>query len=250
MKRTAYAAALLAVVLVAPTTLAQEAVAPASSQKTLAATMNVYVFPTAGQPTEQQSTDEAACYGWAVQNTGSDPFQLEKQAEAQQQQAEQQGRIPGRGQQPEQQQFLKFSLSIPILDWGRSASQVKLAESQRDLVIFDVEKDIQDFERSIVVQVEKFNLLKDQLETAKEADKVAENGYEIALKKFQNGEISITELKISLSERESAKRDYIRSIEDYWESYYYIRILTLYDFEYERKIFYDNPMLAGEDPLR
>jgi hypothetical protein len=152
-------------------------------------------------------------------------------------------------QQPEQQQFLKLSMSIPILDWGRSASQVKLAESQRDLVIFDVEKDIQDFERSITVQVEKFNLLKDQLETANEADKVAENGYLIALKKFQNGEISITDLNISLGERESAKRDYIRSIEDYWESYFMIRIMTLYDFEFERKIFYDNPMLEEAGSL-
>lgn len=152
--------------------------------------------------------------------------------------------------QPEQQQFIELSVRVPILDWGRSASQVKLAESQRDLVIYDVERDIKDFERRVVVQVERFNLLKEQLKTAEEADKVAENGYRIAQKKFQNGEISITELKISLSERESAKRDYIRSIEDYWESYYYIRILTLYDFEYERKIFYDNPMLEGEDPLR
>jgi hypothetical protein len=89
MKRIAYAAGFLAVVLVTPATLAQEAVAPASGHKTLAATMNVYVFPTAGQSTEQQSTDEAVCYGWAVQNTGSDPFQLQKQAEAEQQQAEQ-----------------------------------------------------------------------------------------------------------------------------------------------------------------
>jgi hypothetical protein len=89
MKRMAYAAGFLAVVLVTPATLAQEAVAPASGQKTLAATMNVYVFPTAGQSTEQQSTDEGVCYGWAVQNTGSDPFQLQKQAEAEQQQAEQ-----------------------------------------------------------------------------------------------------------------------------------------------------------------
>ena len=89
MKRMAYAAGFLAVVLVTPATLAQEAVAPASSQKTLAATMNVYVFPTAGQPTEQQSTDEAACYGWAVQNTGGDPFALQKQAQQSQQQADQ-----------------------------------------------------------------------------------------------------------------------------------------------------------------
>ena len=31
-------------------------------QKTLAATMNVYVFPTEGQASDQQSKDEAECY--------------------------------------------------------------------------------------------------------------------------------------------------------------------------------------------
>ncbi|MDP2888918.1 MAG: TolC family protein, partial [Bacteroidota bacterium] len=144
--------------------------------------------------------------------------------------------------QPERQQTLKLALSIPILDWGQSASAVKLAESQRDLVIYDVEKDREDFERSVVVQVEQFSLMKDQLTTAKEADKVSENGYQIALKQFQNGEISITDLNISLSERENAKRDYIRSLQTYWEAYYKLRILTLYDFEQNQKISYVNPM--------
>lgn len=144
--------------------------------------------------------------------------------------------------QPERQQTLKLALSIPILDWGQSASAVKLAESQRDLVIYDVEKDREDFERSVVVQVEQFSLMKDQLTTAKEADKVSENGYQIALKQFQNGEISITDLNISLSERENAKRDYIRSLQTYWEAYYKLRILTLYDFEQNQRISYINPM--------
>ncbi len=151
--------------------------------------------------------------------------------------------IPGVYQNPEQQQAVRLSMSIPILDWGRSKSGVKLAESRRDLIIYDVEQDRSDFERLIIVQVEQFNLIKDQLLTAHEADKVAEDGYKIALKKFQNGEISITDLNISLAERESAKRDYISSIENYWESYYMIRILTLYDFELGEKIWYDNPML-------
>ena len=146
-------------------------------------------------------------------------------------------------EQPEQQQMLRLSLSIPILDWGRSASKIKLAESRRELVVYDVENDKRSFDREIVVQVEQFSLLKDQLTTAKEADKVAENGYEIALKKFQNGEISITDLNISLQERESAKRDYIASLQDYWVAYYRLRILTLYDFEKQEKIWYPNPML-------
>ena len=63
--------------------------ASASGQKTLAATMNVYVFPTTGQTPEVQSQDEAACYTWAVQNVGTDPFELSKQSQAQAQQTEQ-----------------------------------------------------------------------------------------------------------------------------------------------------------------
>ena len=65
-------------------------VATPSGQKSLAATMNVYVFPNAGQAPAQQSKDEGECYNWAVQNTGNDPFQIAKQSEQQQQQAAQQ----------------------------------------------------------------------------------------------------------------------------------------------------------------
>lgn len=60
------------------------------SAKTLAATMNVYAFPQAGQAADKQSKDEADCYTWATSNTGSDPFALSKQQAAQQQQTEQQ----------------------------------------------------------------------------------------------------------------------------------------------------------------
>jgi outer membrane protein len=144
---------------------------------------------------------------------------------------------------PERDRTLLVSLSIPILDWGRSASTVKLAESERELTIFDVNKDIEEFDRQIIVQVEQFSLLEDQLETANEADKVAENGYEIALKKFQNGELSINDLNIALQERERAKRDYVNSIRSYWVAYYRLRILTLYDFETNHDISYGNPML-------
>jgi len=58
-----------------------------SGQKSLAATMDVYVFPTTGQSSEQQSKDEATCYQWAVQNTGTDPFQLQQQQATEKQQA-------------------------------------------------------------------------------------------------------------------------------------------------------------------
>jgi len=88
--------AIVVIFTVAGTALAQTQQAP---QKSLASTLNVYVFPTTGQTPEQQSTDEAACYNWAVQNTGTDPFALQKQAQQQQQQTQQaQQQIAGAGQ--------------------------------------------------------------------------------------------------------------------------------------------------------
>ena len=60
------------------------------SGKSLASTLEVYVFPAGGQAAEQQSKDEAECYSWSVSNTGSDPFDLQKQSEQQAQQTEQQ----------------------------------------------------------------------------------------------------------------------------------------------------------------
>jgi len=94
--------ALLAVAAFAGCTFAfgQAATAPPTGQKTLAATINVYAFPTKGQTPEQQSQDEAACYNYAVQNVGTDPFQLQKQAQAQQAQtdaAKQQAAQAGQG---------------------------------------------------------------------------------------------------------------------------------------------------------
>lgn len=62
----------------------------AEGAKTLASTLEVYVFPTQGQAADQQSKDEAECYSWAASNTGNDPFELQKQSEQQQQQTEQQ----------------------------------------------------------------------------------------------------------------------------------------------------------------
>ena len=89
MRTTGKLIAVCATIAMFAAALAQE-VQPASGQKTLAATLNVYVFPSEGQSSAQQSKDEGECYNWAVQNTGSDPFALQQQAQQQQQMTEQQ----------------------------------------------------------------------------------------------------------------------------------------------------------------
>jgi len=39
-----------------------------------------YVFPAQGQSPQQQQSDEAACHGWAVQQTGFDPAKAQPAA--------------------------------------------------------------------------------------------------------------------------------------------------------------------------
>jgi hypothetical protein len=72
--------------------LALSAQAQTSGQQSLASTLQIYVFPSEGQSPEKQSKDEADCYQWAVDTSGSDPFDVQNQqaADAQQAQAAQQ----------------------------------------------------------------------------------------------------------------------------------------------------------------
>ena len=72
--------------------LATTVQAQPSGEQSLASTLQVYVFPSAGQSPERQSQDEAECYQWAVNTSGSDPFEVQKQqaADAQQTAAAQQ----------------------------------------------------------------------------------------------------------------------------------------------------------------
>lgn len=68
---------------------AAHAQAPAPpAQQSIASTLEMYAFPSAGQTPEQQSKDEADCYQWAVANAGVDPFDVQKQQAAQAQQAQ------------------------------------------------------------------------------------------------------------------------------------------------------------------
>ena len=63
---------LMTFLVAAPAAMAQS--------QSLSATMNVHVFPREGQDEVQQSMDEAECYNWAEDRTGTDPFALSQQA--------------------------------------------------------------------------------------------------------------------------------------------------------------------------
>ena len=55
---------------------------PAWAQtQSLGSALDIYVFPAQGQDSSQQSQDEATCYDWAVDNSGVDPFEAQKESD-------------------------------------------------------------------------------------------------------------------------------------------------------------------------
>lgn len=144
--------------------------------------------------------------------------------------------VPELYQKPKDQQTVQLQLDIPILDWGRSKSRTKTAEAQRQLTQYTVEQDKQNFRQEIYTQVTLFEMLRDQLSLTLQADSIASEKYRIAQDRYVLGNLSITDLSISFTEKDQAKRDYIYALRDYWGAHYKLRQLTLYDFETESKL--------------
>ena len=139
---------------------------------------------------------------------------------------------------PENQQQVRVGFSIPLLDWGRQQAIIKTAQSDQKLVNYTVEQDVVRFEQAVVTQVNQFALLKEQLAITAESDEIAQDRFEITKASYLIGKISITDLNISLVEKDQARRAYIASLREFWIAYYNLRALTLYDFEHNQAITY------------
>ena len=138
---------------------------------------------------------------------------------------------------PDDQQTLRVGFSIPILDWGRQKSRVKTAEANEQLVQYTVDQDEKNFEQEVFTQVKQFKMLRDQVDIANQADQISQRRYNIAKNRYLIGKISITDLSLALTEKDVAKRTYINALRNFWQAYYNLRKLTLYDFEENQPLY-------------
>jgi outer membrane protein TolC len=129
------------------------------------------------------------------------------------------------------QQSLRIGFEIPIVDWGRQKSRVKTAEANLKLEEYTVQLDEITFSEEILTLVKRFHMLREQVIISERADIVAQKRYDIAKNRYLIGKTSITDLNLALRDKDDAKRAYISSLNDFWNAFYNLRLLTLYDFE-------------------
>lgn len=137
---------------------------------------------------------------------------------------------------PLDQQTVRLGFSVPIFDGGVAKGRVKTSISQQDVVEAQLEKEAIDRKQDIYLKVMQFNNQSEQYDISRRADEVAAQRYRIATEQFAIGKLSVLELNTAQSERNSAHNRLINELYNYWNYYYSIQRMTLYDFRKEQSI--------------
>jgi outer membrane protein len=131
---------------------------------------------------------------------------------------------------PSQSQTVNVGFTLPILDWGRGRGNYRMAQSSLELTQVQVKQAQQDFQQNLFLYVEQFNLQKNQVAIAALSDTVAQKRYEVTKQRFLIGKIAVLDLNDADSRKDENRRAYVQALQNYWNYFYKIRSLTLYDF--------------------
>lgn len=133
-------------------------------------------------------------------------------------------------------QFVGVNIDVPLQDWGFRKSQIKLAKANRELVEVTVKQEEMNFEQEIFLQALRFNQQAQQIGVAQKADTIAQRRLDITKERYLIGKISTTDLNIALNETAQARQNYINTLRAYWNTFYTLRRLTLFDFLKNSKV--------------
>lgn len=129
-------------------------------------------------------------------------------------------------------QLVEVGLSIPLVDWGKRRGKVKVAESNRRVTESRLRQESLDFSQQLFVLVERFMNQQKQLSIAIKINEIANLRYQTNFDTFLIGKISTLDLNDSQSKKDESKRKYINELYKFWNYWYQIRSLTLYDYEH------------------
>ncbi|MEN8202679.1 MAG: TolC family protein [Bacteroidota bacterium] len=136
----------------------------------------------------------------------------------------------------ERQQRVEVGVRVPILDWGLGRGQYRMAQSAEEVVKTDVQQSMIDFDENVFLQVMQFNLQDDQVVIASKADTIADKRYEVTKQRFLIGKIDVLDLNVAMEEKDVARRGFVQALRDYWNYYYDLRGLTLFDWQKDMKL--------------
>jgi len=137
----------------------------------------------------------------------------------------------------DEQQF-NVTLSVPIVDWGRRKSELKLIQNAKDRTQIQYDQDVFGLTQAVDIRAARLSQILRQLKTQDAILMKSQERFKISNDRYVLGDIDITNLTISQQENNQAQRNYIQLLRDFWVSYYELRALTGFDVINNSKITY------------
>ena len=135
-----------------------------------------------------------------------------------------------------QRQQYALNIQVPLVQWGLRKAQVEAAQADQARTDENTRA-----ARDAAAEEAHFAALQlaqsaRNLTLSAKADTVALKRFEVAKNRYIVGKIGIDNLYVAQNERDGALRGYIDALRGYWQAYYRLRRLTLYDFAESRPI--------------
>ncbi len=127
-------------------------------------------------------------------------------------------------------QRVRIGFTMPLLDWGLGKGRYQTAKSSLELAQVQAKQALIDFQQNLFLDVEQFNLQKNQVAIAAKSDTVAMKRYEVTKQRFLIGKIAVLDLNDADNRKDQNRRAYVQALQDYWTYFYNMRSLTLFDF--------------------
>lgn len=140
-------------------------------------------------------------------------------------------------------QQVEVGLTIPLLDWGKRKGNLRVAQSNREVMKSQFKREEQQFRQDLFVLVEQCNNQREQLAIAMASDTLAMRRYDSSVKTFMIGRISLLDLNDARQSKDAARQSRISELYQLWHYYYQLRSITLWDWER------DEPLEADFDLL-
>jgi len=144
--------------------------------------------------------------------------------------------FPDAYRKPREQDIAEISLSVPILDWGVRKGQYNMAKNDLKVSQIAAEKSATEIEEEVTMTYNDFRIQQMQIETAEQSMNLANAAYHEYMQRFMIGKCDLSSLTIAIQKQQTANREYISVLKNYWICYYKLRRLTLYDFEHNQSL--------------
>jgi len=123
------------------------------------------------------------------------------------------------------------SVEVPFWQWGAHGEGVRAAEAQRDQVQSLAQATLEQTAHEAHYAALQVSQAARTVALSAKADTVAGKRFEVAYNRYVIGRIQIDNLYLAQNEKDQAVNQYVQALRGYWQAYYRLRRVTLFDFE-------------------